>query len=82
MDEIIYELSVYSQDSSLNIDLLHKNIEKFERYSTPSRLLVLLWVKLKNNRFKMRRVQMLAKSTQKRQLLMKFKVQFVSWSLI
>jgi uncharacterized OsmC-like protein len=29
MDEIIYELSVYSQDSSLNIDLLHQNIEKF-----------------------------------------------------
>ncbi|PKH66784.1 osmotically inducible protein C [Flavobacterium sp. ALD4] len=29
MDEIIYELSVYSQDDSLNIDLLHKNIEKF-----------------------------------------------------
>ena len=29
MDEIIYELSVYSQDESLNIDLLHKNIEKF-----------------------------------------------------
>jgi uncharacterized OsmC-like protein len=29
MDEIIYELSVYSQDSSLNIDLLHKNIENF-----------------------------------------------------
>jgi hypothetical protein len=28
MDEIIYELSVYSQDSS-NIDLLHQNIEKF-----------------------------------------------------
>jgi hypothetical protein len=27
--EIIYELSVYSQDDSLNIDLLHKNIEKF-----------------------------------------------------
>jgi hypothetical protein len=27
MDEIIYELSVYSQDSSLNIDLLHQNIE-------------------------------------------------------
>jgi hypothetical protein len=26
MDEIIYELSVYSQDSSLNIDLLHQNI--------------------------------------------------------
>jgi hypothetical protein len=25
MDEIIYELSVYSQDSSLNIDLLHQN---------------------------------------------------------
>jgi hypothetical protein len=47
MDEIIYELSVYSQDSSLNIDLLHQNIESLERYSTPSRLLVLLWVKLK-----------------------------------
>jgi uncharacterized OsmC-like protein len=29
MDEIIYELSVYSQDDSLNIDLLHKNTEKF-----------------------------------------------------
>jgi uncharacterized OsmC-like protein len=29
MDEIIYELSVYSQDSSLNIDLLHQNIENF-----------------------------------------------------
>jgi hypothetical protein len=28
MDEIIYELSVYSQDSSLNIDLLHR-ISKF-----------------------------------------------------
>jgi hypothetical protein len=27
MDEIIYELSVYSQDSSLNIDLLHKNMK-------------------------------------------------------
>ncbi|MEZ7498430.1 OsmC family protein [Flavobacterium sp. Arc3] len=29
MDEIQYELIVYSQDDSLNIDLLHKNIEKF-----------------------------------------------------
>ncbi|TLP79070.1 OsmC family protein [Maribacter sp. ACAM166] len=29
MDEIIYELSVYSEDDSLNIDLLKKNIEKF-----------------------------------------------------
>jgi hypothetical protein len=56
MDEIIYELSVYSQDSS-NIDLLHQNIENLERYSTPSRL-VLLWVKLKNNRLKWGAVQM------------------------
>jgi uncharacterized OsmC-like protein len=29
MDEIQYELKIYSQDSSLNIDLLKKNIEKF-----------------------------------------------------
>jgi len=29
MDEIQYELIVYSQDDSLNIDLLQKNIEKF-----------------------------------------------------
>ncbi|SDW09418.1 OsmC family protein [Flavobacterium degerlachei] len=29
MDKIQYELIVYSQDDSLNIDLLHKNIEKF-----------------------------------------------------
>ncbi|NRS87918.1 putative OsmC-like protein [Flavobacterium sp. 7E] len=29
MDEIQYELVVYSQDESLNIDLLQKNIEKF-----------------------------------------------------
>ncbi|KYG79142.1 OsmC family protein [Roseivirga echinicomitans] len=29
MDEINYELKVYSQDESLNIDLLKKNIEKF-----------------------------------------------------
>jgi hypothetical protein len=29
MDEIIYKLSVFSQDEGLNIDLLHKNIEKF-----------------------------------------------------
>jgi hypothetical protein len=34
MDEI-YELSVYSQDSSL---LIYQNIESLERYSTPSRL--------------------------------------------
>ncbi|WP_323758430.1 OsmC family protein [Roseivirga sp.] len=29
MDEINYELRVYSQDESLNIDLLKRNIEKF-----------------------------------------------------
>lgn len=29
MDEINYELKVYSQDSNLNIELLKKNIEKF-----------------------------------------------------
>ncbi|WP_016989580.1 OsmC family protein [Flavobacterium sp. ACAM 123] len=29
MDEIQYELVIYSQDESLNIDLLQKNIEKF-----------------------------------------------------
>lgn len=29
MDEIRYELIIYSQDSNLNIDLLKKNIEKF-----------------------------------------------------
>tara|TARA_R110001592_G_scaffold56512_3_gene172329 strand:- start:1570 stop:1974 length:405 start_codon:yes stop_codon:yes gene_type:complete len=29
MDEINYELKVYSQDESLNIDLLKRNIEKF-----------------------------------------------------
>jgi uncharacterized OsmC-like protein len=29
MDNIVYELKVYSYDESLNIDLLHKNIEKF-----------------------------------------------------
>ena len=29
MDEINYELSVYSQDPKLNINLLKKNIEKF-----------------------------------------------------
>ncbi len=29
MDDIIYELIVYSQDDNLNIDLLKKNIEKF-----------------------------------------------------
>jgi uncharacterized OsmC-like protein len=29
MDEIKYELIIYSQDDSLNIDLLQKNIEKF-----------------------------------------------------
>jgi uncharacterized OsmC-like protein len=29
IDEIQYELIVYSQDDSLNIDLLQKNIEKF-----------------------------------------------------
>jgi uncharacterized OsmC-like protein len=29
MDEIKYELKIYSQDSTLNIDLLKKNIEKF-----------------------------------------------------
>jgi hypothetical protein len=29
LDDINYVLRVYSQDSHLNIDLLHKNIEKF-----------------------------------------------------
>ena len=29
MDEINYELHIYSQDSNLNLDLLKKNIEKF-----------------------------------------------------
>ncbi len=29
MDDIIYELIVYSKDENLNIDLLKKNIEKF-----------------------------------------------------
>ncbi len=29
MDEITYELRIYSQDSNLNLDLLKKNIEKF-----------------------------------------------------
>jgi len=29
MDDIKYELRIYSQDSKLNIDLLKKNIEKF-----------------------------------------------------
>lgn len=29
MDEIQYDLVIYTQDSSLNIDLLQKNIEKF-----------------------------------------------------
>ncbi len=29
MDEINYELLIYSQDSNLNLDLLKKNIEKF-----------------------------------------------------
>ena len=29
MDEINYELRIYSQDSNLNINLLKKNIEKF-----------------------------------------------------
>lgn len=29
MDEIQYDLVIHSQDSSLNIDLLQKNIEKF-----------------------------------------------------
>ena len=29
MDLINYELSIYSQDNNLNIDLLKKNIEKF-----------------------------------------------------
>ena len=29
MDEIQYELTVYSPDENLNIDLLQKNIEKF-----------------------------------------------------
>lgn len=29
MDEIEYELVVYSKDDSLNVDLLHRNIEKF-----------------------------------------------------
>jgi uncharacterized OsmC-like protein len=29
MDEIQYELIIYSEDDSLNIDLVHKNIQKF-----------------------------------------------------
>jgi uncharacterized OsmC-like protein len=29
MDEIIYELRIYSQDNNLNVNLLKKNIEKF-----------------------------------------------------
>lgn len=29
MDEISYELTIFSQDDKLNIDLLKKNIEKF-----------------------------------------------------
>lgn len=29
MDEINYELKIYSKDTNLNIDLLKKNIEKF-----------------------------------------------------
>ncbi|WP_431134470.1 OsmC family protein [Psychroserpens mesophilus] len=29
MDDLHYELKIYSQDHSLNIDLLKKNIEKF-----------------------------------------------------
>jgi uncharacterized OsmC-like protein len=29
MDGILYELIIYSQDDSLNIDLLQKNIEKY-----------------------------------------------------
>ncbi|MFB0947882.1 MAG: hypothetical protein QMB24_17315 [Spirosomataceae bacterium] len=29
MDEITYELKIYSNDDRLNIDLLKKNIEKF-----------------------------------------------------
>ena len=29
MDEINYELRIYSKDSNLNLDLLQKNIEKF-----------------------------------------------------
>lgn len=29
MDEITYELRIYSQDNSLNLELLKKNIEKF-----------------------------------------------------
>lgn len=29
MDEIEYELHIYSKDDSLNVDLLHRNIEKF-----------------------------------------------------
>ena len=29
MDEINYELRIYSKDSNLNLDLLKKNIEKF-----------------------------------------------------
>jgi uncharacterized OsmC-like protein len=29
MDELKYELKIYSQDETLNIDLLKKNIEKF-----------------------------------------------------
>jgi uncharacterized OsmC-like protein len=29
MDEIEYELRVFSNDSTINIDLLHRNIEKF-----------------------------------------------------
>ncbi len=30
MDEIDYELKIYSQDRKLNINLLKKNIEKYE----------------------------------------------------
>lgn len=29
MDEIIYNLTIYSDDNKLNVDLLKKNIEKF-----------------------------------------------------
>ena len=29
MDEIYYELTIYSQDNNLNVNLLKKNIEKF-----------------------------------------------------
>jgi hypothetical protein len=46
MDEIRYEL-IYSQDDSLNIDLLQKNIGNLERFSI--RWLRLAWVYNKEN---------------------------------